>query len=63
VNPQVIGSASGLYGFTQMATGAICTALAGVGRDPALAAAIILAVSGVIAQGSFWLAGRHRAAS
>jgi DHA1 family bicyclomycin/chloramphenicol resistance-like MFS transporter len=63
VNPQVIGSASGLYGFTQMATGAICTAHAGVGRDPALAAAIILAVSGVIAQGSFWLAGRHRAAS
>ncbi|MBC9208756.1 multidrug effflux MFS transporter [Roseomonas aerophila] len=63
VNPQVIGSASGLYGFTQMATGALCTALAGVGRDPALAAAIILAVSGVIAQASFWLASRHRAAA
>lgn len=62
VNPQVIGSASGLYGFTQMATGALCTALAGVGRDPALAAAIILAVSGVIAQVSFWIAGRQRLA-
>jgi DHA1 family bicyclomycin/chloramphenicol resistance-like MFS transporter len=60
VNPQVIGSASGLYGFTQMATGAICTSLAGLGPDPALAAAIILAASGVIAQVSFWIAGRQR---
>jgi DHA1 family bicyclomycin/chloramphenicol resistance-like MFS transporter len=60
VNPQVIGSASGLYGFTQMATGAICTSLAGLGDDPALAAAIILSASGVIAQVSFWVAGRQR---
>ena len=43
VNPQVIGSASGLYGFSQMGVGAICTALVGLGSDPALAAAIILA--------------------
>ncbi|EHL96578.1 drug resistance transporter, Bcr/CflA subfamily [Acetobacteraceae bacterium AT-5844] len=63
VNPHVIGSASGLYGFTQMATGAICTALAGVGNNPALAAAMILTASGVIAQLSFWLAGRARAAT
>ena len=63
VNPHVIGSASGLYGFTQMATGAICTALVGVGNNPALAAAMILTASGVIAQLSFWLAGRARAAT
>lgn len=62
VNPHVIGSASGLYGFTQMATGAICTALAGVGNNQALAAAMILTASGVIAQLSFWLAGRVRQA-
>ncbi|RKK03578.1 Bcr/CflA family efflux MFS transporter [Pseudoroseomonas wenyumeiae] len=58
VDPQVIGSASGLYGFTQMAVGAICTALAGIGQDPALAAALILAGAGVISQLSFWMALR-----
>lgn len=61
VNPQVIGSASGLYGFSQMGVGAICTALVGLGSDPALAAAIILATAGVIGQISFWIALRHRA--
>jgi hypothetical protein len=45
VNPAVIGSASGLYGFSQMGVGAICTALVGMGSNPALTAAIIL-VSG-----------------
>jgi len=62
VNPLVIGSASGLYGFTQMAVGAVCTAAAGFGRDPALAAAIVLAVAGVVAQLSFWIATRQRTA-
>ena len=32
VNPEVIGSASGLYGFSQMGVGAICTALVGIGQ-------------------------------
>ncbi len=59
VNPQVIGSASGLYGFTQMAVGALCTALAGLGSNPALAAALVLAASGVVAQGAFWVALRR----
>ncbi len=59
VNPNVIGSASGLYGFTQMAVGALCTALAGLGHNPALAAAMVLAAAGVIAQGSFWIALRQ----
>jgi DHA1 family bicyclomycin/chloramphenicol resistance-like MFS transporter len=61
VNPQVIGSASGLYGFSQMGVGAICTALVGLGSDPALSAAIILATAGVIGQISFWIALRYRA--
>jgi len=59
VNPQVIGSASGLYGFTQMAVGALCTALAGMGhRNPALASAIVLAGAGIVAQLSFAVALR-----
>ena len=58
VNPQVIGSASGLYGFAQMAVGALCTALAGLGPNPALAAALVLSVASVLAQLSFWIATR-----
>ena len=60
VNPHVIGSASGLYGFSQMGVGAICTALVGFGSDPALTAAIILASAGVIGQLAFWIALHHR---
>ena len=58
VNSRVIGSASGLYGFTQMLIGAICTALVGLGRDPALAAATILATTGVMGQIAFRIAIR-----
>ncbi|OSQ40935.1 multidrug transporter CflA [Thalassospira mesophila] len=63
VNPQVIGSASGLYGSTQMAVGAVCTALAGIGDNPALAAAVVLSVAGIVSQLSFWIALRHAAPS
>lgn len=59
VNPRVIGSASGLYGATQMAVGAVCTALAGLGhRNPALAAALVLAGASIVAQASFAVALR-----
>lgn len=58
VNPHVIGSASGLYGSAQMVVGAICTALAGLGGNPALAAGIVLAGAGIIAQVSFAIAIR-----
>ena len=61
VDPQVIGSASGLYGFSQMGVGAICTALVGLGTDPALSAAVILVVAGAIGQAAFWIALRYRA--
>jgi DHA1 family bicyclomycin/chloramphenicol resistance-like MFS transporter len=60
VNPHVIGSASGLYGFSQMGVGAICTALTGLGSNPALSSALVLVIAGAIAQTSFWIAGRHR---
>jgi MFS transporter, DHA1 family, multidrug resistance protein len=53
VNPNVVGSASGLYGFSQMGVGALCTTLVAAGDNPALAAAIILAAAGVIGQLSF----------
>jgi DHA1 family bicyclomycin/chloramphenicol resistance-like MFS transporter len=61
VNPNVIGSASGLYGFSQMAVGALCTALVGLGGDPALSAPLVLAAAGVVAQLSFWIALRRPA--
>lgn len=61
VNPRVIGSASGLYGFCQMAVGAFCTALAGLGESPALASAVVLTGAGIVAQASFWIASHsHR---
>jgi len=64
VDPQVIGSASGLYGFTQMTVGAFCTSLVALGSgNPALAAALVLAGTGVLAQLCFWVAARHRSTS
>jgi DHA1 family bicyclomycin/chloramphenicol resistance-like MFS transporter len=44
-----------------MGVGAICTALVGIGSDPALAAALILVSAGVIGQTAFWIALRYRA--
>jgi MFS transporter, DHA1 family, multidrug resistance protein len=61
VKRNVLGSASGLYGFAQMAVGAALTALAGLGRDPALAAGVVLVLAGIVAQASFWIAFRHEA--
>ncbi|PWR25619.1 multidrug effflux MFS transporter [Zavarzinia aquatilis] len=60
VDPRAVASASGLYGFVQMAVGALCSALAGVGSSPVLAATIVLSVAGVVAQVSFRLAARAR---
>ncbi|HEY2256639.1 MAG TPA: multidrug effflux MFS transporter [Variovorax sp.] len=60
VDPRVIGSAAGLYGFTQMTVGAFCTSLAGLGGNPALAAGLVLAGAGIVAQLSFWIASSAR---
>jgi DHA1 family bicyclomycin/chloramphenicol resistance-like MFS transporter len=54
INRQVIGSASGLYGFAQMTVGAICTALVGLGNNPALASTLILTGAMLISQICFW---------
>jgi DHA1 family bicyclomycin/chloramphenicol resistance-like MFS transporter len=64
VNPALVGSAAGLYGFTQMAVGAVCTSMAGLGNNPAMTVAIVLTAAAVLAQVSFQIAlARERAAA
>jgi DHA1 family bicyclomycin/chloramphenicol resistance-like MFS transporter len=58
VDPRLIGSAAGLYGFMQMAVGAACTTLAGLGRDPAVAACAVLVGAALLAQVAFRIALR-----
>lgn len=58
VNPRVIGSAAGLYGFGQMLVGAICTTLSSVGPDPMLTSALIMLIAALIGQAAFWIALR-----
>lgn len=60
VNPAVIGTASGIYGFSQMAVGALCSALVGLGSNPALSAALVLVAAGLVSQVAFWVAARSR---
>jgi DHA1 family bicyclomycin/chloramphenicol resistance-like MFS transporter len=62
VYPKLVGSAAGLYGFTQMAVGAACTSFVALGHNPALSAATVLTVSAVLGQFGFLVAlGRERA--
>jgi DHA1 family bicyclomycin/chloramphenicol resistance-like MFS transporter len=58
VNPLIVGSASGLYGFMQMAIGAICTALAGFGSDHALVSATVIMLACIVSQVCFFVANR-----
>ena len=50
-----VGSASGLYGFSQMGVGAVCTALVGLGHGTALAAASVLLCTALLGQAGFWI--------
>lgn len=59
VDPGLVGSAAGLYGFSQMAIGAICTTLAAVGHHPALAAATVMVVATGLSQAAFTIALRR----
>jgi DHA1 family bicyclomycin/chloramphenicol resistance-like MFS transporter len=61
VDPSLVGSAAGLYGFTQMGIGAACTALAAVGRDPALSALTVMVTATLLAQVAFTVALRSEA--
>ncbi len=60
LRPELAGAASGLYGFSQMAVAALCTVLAGLGRDPALSAGLVLAGVGVVAMVAFRMAARSQ---
>lgn len=64
VDSSMVGSASGLYGFTQMAIGAVCTIAVGFFDDPALGSASVLTVAMLMGQFGIWLglgrlSGRH----
>src|SRR6185312_11552886 len=59
VNARLVGSAAGLYGCTQMAVGALCTSLVGIGSSPALASAAVLTAAAALGQVGFWVASRH----
>ena len=56
VDAALVGSAAGLYGFSQMAVGALCTFVVGLGTDPALAAASVLSAAAICGQIGFWTA-------
>ncbi|MES2264016.1 MAG: Bcr/CflA family efflux MFS transporter [Pseudomonadota bacterium] len=56
VDAGLVGSAAGLYGCTQMAVGALCTMLAGIGDNPALAVACVLTAAALLGQAGFWSA-------
>ena len=58
VDPRRVGSAAGLYGFTQMATGALCTALVATGADPARSASIVLLGATIASQIALFVARR-----
>ena len=63
VQPMMIGAASGLYGFTQMAFGALCTLAVGFwSGNPALTASIVLLSATVAGQIAFVAAGKARTA-
>ena len=56
--PSLSGSAAGVYGFSQMAVGALCTYLVGFGEDPALSCALTQCLMGVGAWSAFRLTRR-----
>jgi len=53
VDSRLVGSAAGLYGFTQMSVGALCTFLASFGSNPALTAAWVLLLASSIGLAAF----------
>lgn len=54
VEPRITGSATGLYGFSQMIVGFLCSAAVTIGDSPALAAAMVLCATGLVSQCCFW---------
>ena len=63
VNPHAIGAASGLYGFTQMAYGALCTVIVEVWHPGSVfTVAAVLLVSALLGQAALSLAVRRPSA-
>lgn len=60
VDVRLVGSAAGLYGFTQMTVGALCTFIAGFGVDPALSTGWVMVVAAILGQIGFWIAIKHQ---
>jgi MFS transporter, DHA1 family, multidrug resistance protein len=60
LNPQVSGSAAGLFGFAQMAIGALCTLLAALGNDHGFSAIVVMVGAGVLGQAAFWVSITRR---
>jgi len=58
VDAKVVGSAAGLYGFSQMAVAGVCTSLVGIGQSTALVTATVLSAAAALGQACFWLALR-----
>jgi MFS transporter, DHA1 family, multidrug resistance protein len=58
VEPRLVGAAAGLYGCAQMGIGAICTALAALGQDPALSALTVMVTATALSQVAFTVALR-----
>ncbi|MBB3178015.1 multidrug effflux MFS transporter [Variovorax sp. Sphag1AA] len=63
VEPALTGSAAGLYGFTQMLVGAICTSLVTIGSNPAMSAACVMVAAVLLAAGGFAYGRSRRTAS
>ncbi|WP_233282063.1 multidrug effflux MFS transporter [Pseudomonas mangiferae] len=61
-DPRLVGSAAGLYGFTQMMCGAISTSFASLGSDAAVSASAVLAGAVALGQLGFWLSIRRERA-
>jgi len=60
VNPHLIGAASGLYGFTQMAYGALCTVAVEIWRPGSVfTVAVVLLASALLGQAALSLAVRR----
>jgi len=56
IDPRLVGSSAGLFGFLQMTVGALCTTLTALGGDPARSALTTMVVATVISRIAFTLA-------
>lgn len=63
VHSDLTGSAAGVYGFTQMAVGGLCTLGASLGGNPALSAFTVLLIACIVGQLGFRSALKMKPAS